>query len=97
MPHRPPPATAGSSTWTDEDGVRQPRGDVHAWVPGTNQTLCGVPLHRARLARFPHVLWVDALWLADTRDEGISPCRRCTAAAGGRGGARRWTRVNPRP
>ncbi|WP_431876550.1 hypothetical protein [Amycolatopsis sacchari] len=51
-------------------------------------------LHKARLARFPHVLWVDAL--ADTRDEGIVPCRRCTAAAGGRGGTRRWTRVNPR-
>ncbi|WP_245782972.1 hypothetical protein [Amycolatopsis sacchari] len=49
-----------------------------------------MPLHKARLAQFPHVLWVDAL--ADTRDEGIVPCRRCTVAAGGRGG----TRVNPR-
>lgn len=90
------PSVAASSEWRDEDGTRLPRGDVHAWLPGTNQTLCGLPLHRARLGRFAHVLWVDALWLADTTDRGIATCPRCTAAAGGRSG-RRWTRVDPRP
>ncbi|MFL6126953.1 hypothetical protein [Actinophytocola sp.] len=89
------PSVAASSEWTDEEGLRQPRGDVHAWLPGTNQTLCGLPLHRARLDRFQHVLWVDALWLADTTDSGIAICRRC-AAAGGRS-TRRWSRVDPRP
>ncbi|GHF19689.1 hypothetical protein GCM10017786_62070 [Amycolatopsis deserti] len=97
MARKPPPATAASSTWTDDDNVRQPAGDAHAWLPGTNQTLCGLPLHRARLGRFPHVLWIDTLWLADTSAHRIAPCRRCVAAAGGRSGARRWTRVNPRP
>jgi len=91
------PATAGSSQWVDEDGVRQPGGDVHAWNPGTNQTLCGIPLHRARLARFPHVLWVDAEWLAETSDARIALCRRCSAAAGGRRPDRGWVRRNPRP
>jgi hypothetical protein len=87
---------AASSEWPDEDGVRQPRGDVHAWQAGSNQTLCGIPLHRARLGRFQHVLWVDALWLADTTDHQIAICPRCGAAAGGRS-RRGWTRRGPRP
>ncbi|UJW29706.1 hypothetical protein L3Q67_31320 [Saccharothrix sp. AJ9571] len=90
-------AVAASTQWIDAEGVREPGGDVHAWLRGTNQTLCGIPLHKARLARFPHVLWVDALWLADTTEERMSPCRRCTAAAGGRSDRQRWTRTNPRP
>lgn len=96
MARKTEPSVAASSEWRDEDGVRQPSGDVHAWRPGTNQTLCGVSLHRARLGRFHHVLWVDALWLADTTDRQISTCPRCVAAAGGRT-KRGWTRVNPRP
>ncbi|SES21692.1 hypothetical protein SAMN05216188_126105 [Lentzea xinjiangensis] len=75
------PAVAASSTWRDDEGIRLPSGDVHAWWPGQNQTLCGVPLSRARLARFPHVLWIDAQWLDDTADTPVMElCRRCTAA-----------------
>jgi hypothetical protein len=28
---------------------------VHAWGRGTNQTACGIPLHKTRLNRFAHV------------------------------------------
>ena len=96
MARKAAPFVAASSEWRDEDGVRQPAGDVHAWRAGTNQTLCGVPLHAARLSRFQHVPWVDALWLAETAEQRVAPCPRCTAAAGGKPG-RRWTRVDPRP
>jgi len=77
------PAVAASSSWTDEDGTRLPSGDVHAWWRGQNQTLCGVPLHRARLGRFSHVLWIDAMWIHDTAAADtpvMAMCPRCTAA-----------------
>ncbi|BDT99933.1 hypothetical protein IFM12276_29620 [Nocardia sputorum] len=70
---------------------REERGTNRTWRDG----LCGVPLSRARLARFPHVPWSEALWLADTSGHVIVTCRRC-AAAGGRE-SRRWTRSDPRP
>ncbi|MCD2111651.1 MULTISPECIES: hypothetical protein [Rhodococcus] len=89
------PAVAASGRWTDTDGIRYPSGDTHAWTPGTNQTLCGVPLSRARLDRFPHVPWSDALYLAELGEHGVVPCRRCTAAT--RSDRPRWTRKNPRP
>jgi hypothetical protein len=76
-------SVAASSTWTDADGVRQPTGDVHAWRPGTNQTVCGVQLSRAHLLRFPHVPWADAEWMASTGQPEERPphlCRRCRAA-----------------
>ncbi|MCR3750666.1 hypothetical protein [Lentzea californiensis] len=78
------PSVAASSTWRDEDGVRQPAGDVHAWWPGTNQTLCGTPLSRARLDRFQHVLWADAVWVEGTAEPGapvMALCHRCAAAS----------------
>ena len=50
-------AVAASSSWTDPDGVRLPAGEVHAWERGTNQTVCGLPLHRSALGRFSHVTW----------------------------------------
>lgn len=52
-------AVAASSEWTDPDGVRRPGGDVHAWTPSTNQTLCGLALSRSQLWRYPHVNWDD--------------------------------------
>jgi len=77
----PTPAVAASSSWRDDEGERLPSGDVHAWWPGQNQTLCGVPLSRARLGRFPGVLWVDAVWLQGTADTPVmAMCPRCTAA-----------------
>ncbi|SDO65031.1 hypothetical protein [Lentzea jiangxiensis] len=76
------PSVAASSSWRDDEGTRMPSGDVHAWWPGQNQTLCGVQLSRARLARFPGVLWIDAVWVAETDADApvMGLCRRCTAA-----------------
>ncbi|MBF6168002.1 hypothetical protein IU486_25100 [Streptomyces gardneri] len=95
MPRPAQLAVAASSRWTGEDGIRYPGGDTHAWVRGTNQTLCGVPLSRAHLARFPHVPWGEAQWLADTGDHRLALCRRCAAAM--RSERPRWQRINPRP
>ena len=50
---------AATDSWTDPDGFRTPAGEVHAWLLGTNQTLCGVPVEKARLGRFSHVEWAD--------------------------------------
>jgi hypothetical protein len=73
-----------------------PAGEVHAWEPGTNQTLCGLSLHRSRLDRFPHVPWPEVIpESGGSADEVRRVCPRCAAAAG-RGG-RSWTRSNPRP
>ena len=48
--------TAASGQWTDpEDGIRYPSGEVHAWEPGRNETVCGLSLSRSRLTRFSHV------------------------------------------
>lgn len=35
-------AAAATGTWTDPDGIRTPAVEVHAWHPGTNQSLCGL-------------------------------------------------------
>lgn len=94
MSSRPSAArVAASSTWIDPDGVRRPAGEVHAWLPGTNQTVCGVPLARASLARFPHVDWPDALPETGRHaDEVRYVCPRCRAALRPRPDADRRTR-----
>ena len=49
-------AVAATDTWTDpDDGIRYPAGEVHAWEPGRNESVCGLSLSRSRLSRFPHV------------------------------------------
>ena len=53
----------------DPDGA-PPRGEVHAWTPGANQTLRGLLLHGSRLDRYPHVEW------ADVQTESGRPRRR---------------------
>ncbi|SCL16588.1 hypothetical protein GA0074694_1680 [Micromonospora inyonensis] len=91
---------AASSEVPGDDGVRHPGGEVHAWLPGQNQTLCGLPLSRTRLRRFPHVPFD---YSATDQLTGADPvgwiCPRCLAAAGGRGGRHRqsWERQSPRP
>lgn len=91
-------AVAASGTWTDPDGVRMPDGEVHAWTPGTNQTMCGIQLSRARLNRFPHVPWKEILpESGGAADQVRRVCPRCAAAMGHRPGERRWSRVSPRP
>ncbi|GAB7036427.1 MULTISPECIES: hypothetical protein [Catenuloplanes] len=92
-------AVAASGQARGDDNIRQPAGDAHAWLPGTNQTVCGVPLARAGLRRFPHVPWEyrssDVLTEAD---EVRHLCERCLAATRPRGArGRGWVRVSPRP
>jgi hypothetical protein len=74
-------AVAASSSWTDQDGVRQPGGDLHAWDQGRNETRCGLALSRTRLYRFPHVPFdfrdTDVLSAADPIGR---ICPRCLAA-----------------
>ncbi|MFD0684532.1 hypothetical protein [Actinomadura fibrosa] len=89
---------AASSTWTDPDGVRMPAAEVHAWTPGTNQTLCGLALSRTRLSRFPHVPWKEVLpETGGAADRVQRVCPRCAAAMGRRPGERSWHRDSPRP
>ena len=91
-------ATAASSTWLDpDDNVRRPGGDVHAWQPGTNQTLCGLALARTRLHRFAHIPFGDVLPESGGSADAVGRlCPRCIAATGVR--ARRpWSRAEPRP
>ncbi|MEU4689237.1 hypothetical protein [Actinoplanes sp. NPDC023714] len=90
-------SVAASSEFVDDDGVRQPAGEVHAWTPGLNQTLCGLALSRTRLRRFPHVKFdFRGTDVITTEDEVKYICPRCVAATGRRG-ERSWTRTAPRP
>jgi hypothetical protein len=90
-------ATAASSRAYGPDGVRVPAGEVHAWLPGTNQTVCGLALSRTRLLRFPHVPFdFRATDVLTDQDEIGYLCPRCVAATAGRG-ERAWKRVSPRP
>jgi hypothetical protein len=92
-------SVVASSEFVGDDGVRQPGGEVHAWQPGTNQTVCGLALSRTRLRRFPHVRFdfrsTDVVG-GNGEDEVGHICPRCVAATGGRA-RRSWTRTAPRP
>ncbi|WP_185994313.1 hypothetical protein [Nocardioides campestrisoli] len=91
-------AVAATGAWTDPDGYRMPSGEVHAWTPGTNQTLCGLSIHRSELRRFSHVEWVDVQPATGRDADQVSDvCRRCAAAMGGRRDERPWKRTDPRP
>ncbi|HYO31673.1 MAG TPA: hypothetical protein VES21_02415 [Nocardioidaceae bacterium] len=89
-------AVAATDTWTDPDGIRMPAGLVHAWRHGTNQTLCGLALTRSRLARFPHVDWLDVQPADGSSADQVSEvCRRCAAAMGARRDDKPWSRPRP--
>ncbi|MEV8596217.1 hypothetical protein ACIHFC_32345 [Streptomyces sp. NPDC052013] len=95
-------AVAASGQWTDEeDGRRRlPAGEVHAWEPGRNETVCGLSLSRSQLARFPHVSWPDIFPESGGAADRVQVvCRRCASVAGRRSGDARpqWRRVRPRP
>ena len=91
-------AVAATDSWTDPDGFRSPAGEVHAWFPGTNQTVCGVPIKKARLGRFSHIDWLDVQPATGRdADQVTSVCRRCLAGTGHRRDEKPWTRADPRP
>ncbi|WP_409329589.1 hypothetical protein [Trujillonella humicola] len=92
-------AVAAAGTWVDpDDGIRYPAGEVHAWEPGRNETVCGLSLHRSALSRFPHVGWADVQPESGRHAEEVrAVCRRCAAGTGARRDERGWTRRNPRP
>jgi hypothetical protein len=78
-------AVAASGSWVDPDGIRRPAGEAHAWLPGTNQTLCGLALSRSHLDRFAHVEWADVRPESGRHaDEVRRVCPRCDAATGRR-------------
>ncbi|WP_091348222.1 hypothetical protein [Micromonospora rhizosphaerae] len=93
------PAVAASSEEVGADGVRQPGGEVHAWLPGRNQTVCGLPLSRTRLRRFPHVPFDYASTDVLTEADPVGfICPRCLAATQGRRRQEKgWVRHSPRP
>jgi hypothetical protein len=96
---RPPRSAAVAATdhWTDPDGVRSPAGEVHAWLPGTNQTLCGLSLHKSRLGRFSHIDWSDVQPATGRdADQVTVVCPRCLAGMGTRRDTKPWRRSNPR-
>jgi hypothetical protein len=89
-------AVAASSEWIDPDGVRRPGGEVHGWVPGTNQTVCGLALSRSRLIRYPHVEWDDIRPESGRHADAVRRvCPRCDAASRPRRDTRRRGRRSP--
>ncbi|MCM3659448.1 hypothetical protein M3148_00330 [Georgenia satyanarayanai] len=98
-PGRPTSASVvATDETTDLDGARSPAGEVHAWVQGTNQTVCGLALSRERLLRFPHVPWAEVQPATGTHADAVtSLCPRCAAGMGARRGEKRWKRTDPRP
>ena len=95
-------AVAASGQWTDEEEGRRrlPSGEMHAWEPGRDETVCGLSLSRSRLVRFPHVGRPDTFpESGGAADRVRRLCPRCASVAGRRGpDARpRWRRIDPRP
>ncbi|MEV7792200.1 hypothetical protein [Streptomyces sp. NPDC087512] len=91
---------ASGSRWDEEDNRRLPAGEVHAWERGANQTVCGLSLHRSRLAGFPAFAWADVLPESGGAADAVRRvCPRCSAVAGRRGADARpaWRRTHPRP
>ena len=79
------PAVAATGSWMDPEGSRMPAGQVHAWLPDTDQTVCGFSVHRARLNRFSYVPWRAVQSAAGHFADRISSvCPKCTTALGGR-------------
>jgi hypothetical protein len=90
-------AVAATGSWIDPDGFRTPAGEVHAWLPGTNQTICGLPVKKAGLDRFSHVDWLDVQPATGRDADRVQEvCPRCAAGMGRRRDERPWTRDNPR-
>ena len=92
-------SVAATDDALDEDLVRLPAGEVHAWYRGQNGTVCGLSLHRSRLRTFPGLVWADVQpESGGMADQVQAVCPRCRAGVEGRTSKRRaWTRESPRP
>jgi hypothetical protein len=91
-------SVAATGQWRDPDGFRLPAGEVHAWLPGRNQTLCGLSTDKSGLGRFPNVDWADVQPATGRDADRVAEvCPRCAAALGRRRDTRPWTRTDPRP
>src|SRR4051794_35054125 len=95
-------AVAASGRWWDEeDGRWLPAGEVHGWLPGTNQTVCGLALTRSQLVRLSAIDWTETFpESGGAADRVQRVCPRCASVCGrrpsdSRGRGRRH--VNPRP
>lgn len=90
---------AATDDLLDEDLVRLPAGEVHAWYRGQNSTVCGLSLHRSRLRTFGGLEWTDVQPASGGMADAVREvCPRCRAAVEGRTSKRRpWTRERPRP
>ena len=89
-------AVAASGEYTGPDEIRAPRGLVHAWRQGTEQTLCGVLLSNSGLLRFPQCDWADVQPVAgQDADLVLRVCPRCAAAMRRRGNECRWHHASP--
>jgi hypothetical protein len=89
-------ATAASSVERDAQNVSYPAGELHAWLPGQNSTVCGVQLSRGQLRGFAHVPWAEFTAPGTEVGESVEVCRRCLAATAG-AAKRRRRHIDPRP
>lgn len=93
-------AVAASGAGEDPASGRLPSGEVHGWVPGHNQTVCGLALSRSRLVRFAGLRWPDVQpATGGAADLVQAVCPRCSAALTPRRDrdGPRWRRERPRP
>jgi hypothetical protein len=91
-------AVAATGSWVDPDGFRSPAGETHAWLPGSNQTLCGLSISRSRLLRFSHIDWRDVQPATGRDADRVAEvCPHCAAAMGQRRDSKPWIRRDPRP
>ena len=89
---------AATGDWVDDDGVRQPAGEVNGWRRGQNSTVCGLQLSRSQLRRFSDVAWADVQPESGGRADAVQAvCPRCAAAGGHRSKDLGWQRRDPRP
>ena len=90
-------AVVATDWWVDEDGLTVPAGHVHAWLPGTSQTLCGLSTESSRLGQFAHIDWADVQPATGRDANRVSAlCPKCTGAMGRKRDIKSWTRAVPR-
>lgn len=79
------PRVAATSSGRGSDGTGHPRGAVHAWLPGSAETLCGQSLGGHPLRRRPLRRFADLRFATLAALDAVGPdrhvCPGCRAAA----------------